>query len=141
MRMTPSFSIFGSPRVSRIVWKAGSHGRLRSEIDILPLTSSPITMFLVLSAARRRGRLTTSASLKSKEMSREPFDGRSGAAGPAGAGGAWVMRVGPGLGTAASVLAGAAAGAGGAPALMALAPRGPGAGGKAIARPASAFAV
>src|SRR2546430_8066700 len=128
MRMTPSFSIFWSPRVSRIVWKARSHGTLRSEIDILPLTSSPITMFLVLSAARMRRRLTTSASLKSNEMSREPFDGRSGAAGAAGAGGAWVMRVGPGLGTAASVLAGAGARAGRGAPLHGLARLGAGAG-------------
>src|SRR2546427_9913544 len=124
MRMTPSFSISWSPGVWRIVWKARSQGTLGSEIDFFPLPAWPITMFLVLSAARMRRRLTTSASLKSNEMSREPFDGRSGAAGAAGAGGAWVMRVGPGLGTAASVLAGAAAGAGGGPALLGLAPPG-----------------
>src|SRR5207244_8005900 len=100
-----------------------------------PLTSSPITMFLVLSAARMRRRLTTSASLKSNEMSREPFDGRSGAAGDAWAGGAWAMRVGPGLGTAASVLAGAAAVAGGARAVMAIARLAPGAVGMTVAGP------
>src|SRR2546429_502180 len=54
-------------------------------------------MFLVLSAARMRRRLTTSASLKSNEMSREPFDGCR-PAGRAGAGVAWAMPTGAGGG-------------------------------------------
>src|SRR2546425_11769569 len=68
-------------------------------------------MFLVLSAARMRRRLTTSASLKSNEMSREPFDGCR-PAGRAGAGVAWAMRTGAGGGGATSALAGASAFAG-----------------------------
>ena len=73
MRSTLSFSIFRRLRVSRIVSRARSQGTLRSEIDILPLTSSPMTTFLLLSAARMRRRFTTSASLKSNEMSRWPL--------------------------------------------------------------------
>jgi hypothetical protein len=73
MRRTLPFSIFCRPRVSRTVSSACSQGTLRSEIDILPLTSSPTTMFRPLSAARMRSRFTTSASLKSSEMSRRPF--------------------------------------------------------------------
>src|SRR5207247_9436721 len=68
-------------------------------------------MFLVLSAARMRRRLTTSASLKSNEMSREPFDGCR-PAGRAGAGVAWAMRTGAGGGGATSGLAGASGFAG-----------------------------
>src|SRR5438034_784943 len=68
-------------------------------------------MFLVLSAARMRRRLTTSASLKSNEMSREPFDGCR-PAGRAGVGVAWAMRTGAGGGGATSALAGASAFAG-----------------------------
>jgi len=51
------------------------------------------------------------------------------------------MRVGPGLGTAASVLAGAAAVAGGAPAFMAIARLAPGAVGMTIARPSSSSRI
>ena len=45
-------------------------------MDILPFTSSPTTMLRALSAARMRSRLTTSASLKSSEISRGPLERR-----------------------------------------------------------------
>ena len=70
IRMTLSRSSFTSWRASMIVSSASSHDTLRSEIDILPLTSSPMTMLRPLSAARMRRRFTTSASLKSSEIRR-----------------------------------------------------------------------
>ena len=116
--MTFSRSVFTRPRASMIVSSASSQATLRSEIDILPLTSSPITMLRPLSAARIRSRLTTSASLKSSEIRRWPSagagmtgaGGAAGAAGSAGAagagagvaarGGAWATRTcGAGLAT------------------------------------------
>ena len=89
MRITPSLTTRWSPFVSSTVWNARSQGTFRSVIDILPLTSSPMTMFFPLSAARMRRRLTTSASLKSNEMRWDPFAGAG--AGCAG-GAAWATR-------------------------------------------------
>ena len=68
MRITPPRSTFSRPRALRMVSSASSQGTLRSAIDILPFTSSPMTMLRPLSAARMRSRLMTSASLKSSEM-------------------------------------------------------------------------
>ena len=126
--MTPSRSTFTSPLESITVSSASSHGTLRSVIDILPFTSSPMTMLRPLSAARMRRRFTTSASLKSREIRRWPFVASGGCtagagvtgagvtgAGVAGVVGAWATTAGPvgfasvgaGLGSAASAGAGA----------------------------------
>src|SRR5215470_1587688 len=79
-----------------MVSSARSQGTFFRVIDILPLTSSPMTTFLLLSAARMRSRFTTSASLKSNEMRRWPLVG-AGAAGAAGAGVAWASWTGRGV--------------------------------------------
>src|SRR5216683_2055477 len=94
MRMTLPRSIFWRPRVSRMVSRACSQVTLRKDTETLPLTSSPATILRPLSAARMRSRLTTSASLKSSEMSLVPegawpvgADGAPGAGGADGGGG------------------------------------------------------
>ena len=87
MRMTLPRSSFWRPRVSRMVSRACSQVTLRKDTETLPLTSSPATILRPLSAARMRSRLTTSASLKSSEMSRWPFPvGGGGEGGEAGGG-------------------------------------------------------
>ena len=87
MRITPSFSTFARPRTSRMVSSACSHVTFFREMETRPLTSSPDTMFRPLSAARIRSRLTTSASLKSSEISFSPDVGvEAGGAGGAGEG-------------------------------------------------------
>ncbi len=117
MRRTLPLSSFCNPRVSRMVSSACSHGTLRRAIDILPFTSSPTTMFRPLSAARMRSRFTTSASLKSREISRRPlwteieFDG--GAGGVVGAVvGACATRNGSGFDAASGLVVSSAFGAG-----------------------------
>src|SRR5437667_4699161 len=90
-----------------MVSSACSQVTLWSDTDTLPLTSSPATMFRPLSAARMRRRLTTSASLKSSEISLVgegawPLDGAPGVGGAGGGGG------GGGLGAGAGPGAGAA---------------------------------
>jgi hypothetical protein len=139
IRITPSFSIFRRPRVSRMISRARSHGTFRNAIDILPFTSSPITMFLLLSAARMRRRFTTSASLKSNEMRRWPLVGAAGAAGAAGV--AWVNRSGgaAGAGTGA-VGAATVEGAGSAGAAGAGAEGAPAAGAAGVAGAGAGFA-
>ena len=89
--MTPSRSTFARPRTSRIVSSACSQVTFLSEMDTRPLTSSPDTMFRPLSAARIRSRLTTSASLKSSEIS---FSPDAGVEARGGGGGAGVRRLG-----------------------------------------------
>ena len=68
--MTPSALDLLRGRVPRGSCRAPApRSRCCSETETLPLTSSPATILRPLSAARIRSRLTTSASLKSSEMS------------------------------------------------------------------------
>src|SRR5258706_14825842 len=93
-----------------MVSSACCHVTFFREMDTRPLTSSPETMFRPLSAARIRSRLTTSASLKSSEISFSP-DAGAEAGGIGGAGGGGVVALGHNLRPRAG---GAGGGAGGA---------------------------
>src|SRR5262245_6587039 len=108
--MTPSRSTLARPRTSRMVSSACSQVTFFREIETRPLTSSPATMFRPLSAARIRRRLTTSASLKSIEISFSPVAGAE--AGGGGGAGAWVVAAWASIWRVGADCCGVAAGAG-----------------------------